>query len=243
MTREPASALQARVLAALATWRMLLGEPGEALPLAMRAVPMAEQVGADASTHMAWPRWASSRPSAASWRPGWRRSTPRFALACRTGDIEDIVRAATNRMYLLYTAGRFAEALDMARDGRQAARSLGAPPALTSVLDNNTAAVLIATGRWAEADQLLAELIGESAANVTRYLQLLPAGTGRRPGRDGSARRNWPAALRDSPEDPRLLGPLHACLAEQALNAGDLVTAADEVLHGLAALKGAALAE
>jgi DNA-binding CsgD family transcriptional regulator len=36
---------------------------------------------------------------------------------------------------------------------------------------------------------------------------------------------------------------LHACLAEQALNAGDLVTAADEVLHGLAALKGAALAE
>jgi DNA-binding CsgD family transcriptional regulator len=36
---------------------------------------------------------------------------------------------------------------------------------------------------------------------------------------------------------------LHACLAEQALNAGDLATAADEVLQGLAALKGAALAE
>ena len=35
---------------------------------------------------------------------------------------------------------------------------------------------------------------------------------------------------------------MHACLAEQALNAGDLVTAADEVLGGLAVLKGAALA-
>jgi hypothetical protein len=64
-------------------------------------------------------------------------------------------------------------ALEVARDGRRAARSLAAPPALTAFLDNNTAAVLTATGRWAEAGQLLAELVGESAANVTRYLQLL----------------------------------------------------------------------
>ena len=35
---------------------------------------------------------------------------------------------------------------------------------------------------------------------------------------------------------------MHACLAEQALNAGDLVTAADQVLAGLAVLNGAALA-
>ena len=49
--------------------------------------------------------------------------------------------------------------------------------------------------------------------------------------------------LGKSPEDPRLIGPLHACLAEQALNAGDLATAADEVTEGLAVLKDAALAE
>jgi DNA-binding CsgD family transcriptional regulator len=238
---EPASALQAQILAALASWRTLLGEPGEAMPLAMEAVSMAEQVGADREYAHGLAILGIITAQRGELESGLAALDTSFALACRTGDIEGIVRAATNRMYLLYTAGRVAEALDMARNGRHAARSLGAPPALTSVLDNNTAAVLTATGRWAEADQLLAELIGESHANVTRYLQLLQlelaVGRGERDHAEELAR-----ALRDSPEDPRLLGPLHACLAEQALNAGDLVTAADEVLHGLAALKGAALA-
>ncbi|MFI5064239.1 MAG: hypothetical protein ACHP9Z_09710 [Streptosporangiales bacterium] len=91
-----------------------------------------------------------------------------FTLARQSGSIEDIVRAAANQMYLLCTSGRFTEALEVARAGRQAARSLDAPPSLTSVLDNNTAAVLTATGRWAEADQMLAELVGESAVYGAR---------------------------------------------------------------------------
>ena len=45
---EPPSRLQARVLAALATWRMLLGELDAAQPLAVRAVAVARQAGADA---------------------------------------------------------------------------------------------------------------------------------------------------------------------------------------------------
>ena len=92
-----------------------------------------------------------------------------------------------------------------------------------------------------EAGRLLTELIGESRASVTRYLQLLQlelaVGRGER-----ERATQLATSLGDSPEDPRLLGPLHACLAEQALNAGDLVTAADQVLAGLAVLKGAALA-
>jgi DNA-binding CsgD family transcriptional regulator len=42
-------------------------------------------------------------------------------------------------------------------------------------------------------------------------------------------------------DDPRLTGPLHACLAEQALNSGDLATAAAEVMDGLAVLAGGRL--
>ena len=42
----PPSPLQARVLAALATWRMLLGEFDAALPLAVRAIATAQQAGA-----------------------------------------------------------------------------------------------------------------------------------------------------------------------------------------------------
>ena len=239
---EPVSALQARILAALANCRMLLGEPDEAMPLATQAVELAEKIGADVEYAHGLAILGIVQAQRGELEAGLAALHTSFTLACRSGSIEGVVRAAANQMYLLYTAGRATEALEVARDGRRAARSLGAPAALTSVLDNNTAAVLTATGRWAEADQLLAELIGESRANVTRYLQLLQlelaVGRGERDSAEELA-----TTLRKSPEDPRLLGPLHACLAEQALNAGDLATAADEVLQGLAALKGAALAE
>ncbi len=239
---EPVSALQARILAALANCRMLLGEPDQAMPLATQAVELAEKIGADAEYAHGLAILGIVQAQRGELEAGLAALHTSFTLACRSGSIEGVVRAAANQMYLLYTAGRSAEALEVARDGRRAARSLDAPAAMTSVLDNNTAAVLTATGRWAEADQLLAELIGESRANVTRYLQLLQlelaVGRGERDSAEELA-----TTLRKSPEDPRLLGPLHACLAEQALNAGDLATAADEVLQGLAALKGAALAE
>jgi DNA-binding CsgD family transcriptional regulator len=142
-------------------------------------------------------------------------------------------------MYLLGTAGRFTEALAVAREGRQVARSLNTPTALTSMLDNNTAAVLITTGRWAEAGRLLAELVGQSSGHVTRYLRLqqLELSVGR-----GQSQRTaeLAAALLKSTQDPRIIVQLHACLAEQALNVGDLPTAAGEILDGLAALPGTA---
>jgi len=239
---EPASVLQARILAATAAWRLFLGEPDEALPLARQAVAMAEEVGGVAERAHGLAALGIIQAQGGELEAGLAALNTSFALAHGIGSIEGVIRAATNHMYLLITVGRFAEALNVARSGRQAARSLGAPPALMWILDNNTAAVLTATGRWAEADQLLADLIGESQANVTRYLQLLQlelaVGRGERDRADELA-----TALRKSPEDPRLLGPLHACLAEQALNTGDLATAADEVRQGRAALAGAVLPE
>jgi DNA-binding CsgD family transcriptional regulator len=239
---EPASALQARILAAIAAWRLFLGEPDAAMPLALQAVSMAEQVGGVAERAHGLAALGIIQAQRSELEAGLAALNTSFALAYGIGSIEGVIRAATNHMYLLITVGRFTEALDVARSGRQAARSLGAPPALMWILDNNTAAVLTATGRWAEADQLLADLIAESQANVTRYLQLLQlelaVGRGERDRADELA-----TALGKSPEDPRLLGPLRACLAEQALNTGDLATAADEVLHGLAALAGAVLPE
>ncbi len=239
---DPPSTLQARVIAAHATLRMVLGELDEALPLAVRAVAVAEQAGADAEHAHGLATLGIIRAQRGDLEAGLAALRTSFDLARRAGSVEDVVRAAANHMYLLCTAGRFAEALTVARDGRQAARQLDMPTALTSVLDNNTAAVLVATGRWEEADQLLAELIGQSSENVIRYLQLqqLELAVGR-----GEAQRvaELAAALGDTPQDPRLTGPLHACLADQAVNTGDLATAAREVLDGLAVLAGAALPE
>jgi DNA-binding CsgD family transcriptional regulator len=113
---------------------------------------------------------------------------------------------------------------------------------MTLGIGTNAAAALVASGQWAEADLLLDELINESASNVTAYLQLLQLelAVGR-----GEHERAMVLAqtLRKAPEDPRLLGALHGCLAEQALNDGDLTTAAAEVMDGVAALAGAANAE
>jgi DNA-binding CsgD family transcriptional regulator len=238
---EP-SVLQARILAALAARRLFLGELDEAMPLALQAVAMAEHVGAVAERAHGLAALGILQAQRGELEAGLATLRTSFTLAHDAGSIEGVIRATTNHTYLLITVGRFTEALDVARGGRRAARRLGAPPGLMWILDNNTAAVLTATGRWAEADQLLADLIGESQANATPYLQLLQlelaVGRGERERAEELA-----TALRKSPEDPRLLGPLHACLAEQALNVGDLATAADEVLDGLAALRGAALPE
>ena len=238
----PPSALRARVLAALATHRMLLGEFAGALPVAEQAVAEARQAGAVAEQAHGLATLGVLLAQRGDPDAGIAALRTSFTLARGAGNIEDVVRAATSHMYLLCTTGRFTEALEVGRAGRQAARSLGAPPSLTAGLDNNTAAVLTATGRWAEADQLLAELVGESTAKATRYLELmqleLAVGQG-----DRARAARLATALAKAPSEPRLDGPLHACLAEQALHTGDLAVAADEVLAGLAALKGAAWAD
>ena len=233
----PPSAVRARVLAALATRRMLLGDFAEALPVAERAVVEARQAGAVAEHAHGLATLGIIQAKHGEPDAGMAALQTSFDLARRAGSVEDIVRAAANQVYLLHRAGRYTEALAVARAGRSAAQALDAPPGLTSTLDNNAAAILHATGRWAEADQFLAELVGESAASVTRYLELLQlelaVGRG-----DGQRAAQLAATLGKAPPDPGLVAPLRACLAEQALYAGDLATAAGEVLDGLAALAG-----
>lgn len=237
----PPSAMQARVLAALATRRVLAGDLDTA-PLAQRAVAVAQQVGAVAEEAHGLATLGIILARSGDMEAGLAALDTSLTLASRAGSIEDVVRAASNRMYLLCTAGRFTEALAVARDGQRAARSLGAPPGMTSVLDNNTAAVLTATGRWDEAGQLLTELIPTSSASVTRYLRLLAlemaVGRG-----DRENVAELVAALEKSPDDRRIIGAVHGCLAEQALYDGDLAAAVGEVVTGLSGLAGAELAE
>jgi DNA-binding CsgD family transcriptional regulator len=242
LEHEPPSELQARVLAALATRRMLLGEPDAARRLAERAVAAAQRAGADAVHAHGLCTLGVVKAQHGELDEGLADLQQAFTLARQAGSVEDTVRAAANRVYLLYRAGRHAEAVAAGYAGRSAVAALDAPPAMMSVIGNNAAGALVAAGRWAEADQMLTELVAESATNFTRYFQLmqleLAVSRGERERAAGLA-----ATLRKSPEDPRLIGPLHACLAEQALNAGDLAAAVTEVADGLAALAGAELAE
>jgi class 3 adenylate cyclase/tetratricopeptide (TPR) repeat protein len=239
---EPPSELQARVLAALATRLVFLGEADAALPHVSRAMAVAEQAGADAVYAHGLATLGIIEAQYGDLEAGLADLETAFTLACRAGSVEDIIRAAANRVHLLYCASRFADAVEAARAGRTAAAALGAPPVMTVGIGNNASAALIASGQWAEADRLLAELVTQSPTNFTRYLHLLQLelAVGR-----GQAERaaELAATLRKSPDDPRLSGPLHICLAEQALAVNDLAVAASEVIDGLAALAGADLAE
>jgi class 3 adenylate cyclase/tetratricopeptide (TPR) repeat protein len=239
---EPPSRLQARVLAALATWRVLLGAADTALPLVTKAMEIAEQIGADDVYSHGLATLGIIEAQYGDLEDGLADLQAAFTLACRVGSVEDAIRAAANRVHLLYRASRFAEAVEAGRAGRSAVAAMGAPPAITTGIGNNAAAALLASGRWAEADELLAELVAESTTNFTRYLQLLQlelaVGRG-----DSERAADLVAALRKSPDDPRLVGSLHACLAEQALADQDLAAAAMEVTDGLTVLSGAEMAE
>ncbi len=239
---EPPSRLQARVLAALATRRMLLGERDAAQPLAVRAVAVAEQAGADAERAHGLATLGIITAQHGDLEAGLAGLREAFTLAVRAGSVEDTIRAAANRVHLLNRAGRFGEAVEVGHEGRRAVTAMGAPPAITTGIGNNVASALVASGRWAEADQLLFELLAESTTNWTRYFQLLQLELAVARG-EAERAADLAAMLRKSPDDPRLVGALHACLAEQALNAGDLAVAAVEVVDGLAALSGAAMAE
>jgi DNA-binding CsgD family transcriptional regulator/tetratricopeptide (TPR) repeat protein len=238
---EP-SALQARVLAALATRRMLMGARNRTMSLALRSVAIAEQAGAAAVQAHGLATLGTIKAQRGQLDDGLADLRAAFTLARRIGSAEDTAQAAANHVYTLYRAGRFAEALDLARDVKDVLNALDAPPSMTLRIDTNAAAALVASGQWTEADLLLDELITASAASFTRYPRLLQLELA--VGRGEHERATTLAeTLRKAPEDPRVLGALHGCLAEQALNAGDLGVAAAEVVDGLAALTGATIAE
>jgi tetratricopeptide (TPR) repeat protein len=239
---EPPSELQARVLAGLGTWRVLLGDADAALPLVTKAMEVAQQTGSDAAYAHGLGTLGIIEAQYGDLEDGLDDLQAAFTLACRVGSIEDAIRAAANQVYVLYRAGRFAEAVEAGRAGRSAVAAMGAPPAVTTGIGNNAAGALFASGRWAEADQLLAELVAESTTNFTRYLQLLQLELAVGRGEPERA-ADLVATLRKSPDDPRLVGTLHACLAEQALAINDPAAAAVEVIDGLAALSGAEMAE
>jgi DNA-binding CsgD family transcriptional regulator len=239
---RPPPALHARVIAALATRRMLLGELEAALPLAERAIEVAERAGVDVELAHGLATLGIVKAQRGELDAGLADLRTSFALARQSGNIEGIVRAAANHVYLLSRAGRFTQALQVARDDWRILRAMSAPPALTSALSRNFAGVLVVTGEWDEAGRLLGELVDEASANVARYLRLLQLELA--VGRGETERAAELAArLRKSAEDPWLTGAFHACLAEQALSGGDLGMAAAEVIDGLAALSGAALDE
>ncbi len=233
--------LLARVLAAHATGLMVLGHLDAALPIADRAVATAQAVGADAQEAHALATRGVLLARSGQLDAGLSVLVRSFETAHRARSVEDVTRAAANHVYLLCTAGRFDEAIDVARAGRTVARALGAPPSATAMLDNNAAAVLVATGRWGEAAGFLADLVDEDpAAGAPLQLVRMELAVGQG---DDTRVRDLYATLSLVKGDPRVVAPMYAWSAEHALHVSDLGAATRDVVAGLAALDGHTLVE
>ena len=96
------------MLAALATRRMLLGEPDAARPLAERAVSVSvsvsQRTGADAVHAHGLCTLGIVKAQHGELKAVLADLQQSFTLARRAGSVLDMVRAAAKRVYLLYRA-------------------------------------------------------------------------------------------------------------------------------------------
>ena len=86
------------------------------MPLAVRSVAVAKQASAAAVQAHGLATLGTIKAQRGQLQDGLADLRAAFTLARRIGSAEDTVRAAANHVYILYRAGRFTEALDVARD-------------------------------------------------------------------------------------------------------------------------------
>ena len=159
-------------------------------------------------------------------------------IARRLGLVEQLFRSYINASDALYRAGRVAEALELAREGLEAAREFGTE-AKEHLLRAEIAERLLQTGQWDAAEQLLDEVIdscptGTTAADTLMHLGHLLAMRGE----FEQAHQATDDAEEHIPNSSasQWLGPLTMARAECELWAGFPEVAAGLVADSLARL-------
>jgi predicted ATPase len=160
---QPTSGLLAQVLAAHATGLMILGEYKRATSLATEAAEMAritESVYAEGHAEATLGVLSAHDISIEEGIKHLRRT---LAIARQCSDVELAMRGAVNMSYVLCTAGRLTDALDVISEGHQLINALDGPPSAFVELDHNAAAILTYTGRYSEAEELIDKITARPA--------------------------------------------------------------------------------
>jgi DNA-binding NarL/FixJ family response regulator len=232
---QPTSGLLAQVLAAHATGLMILGEYKRATSLATEAAEMAritESVYAEGHAEATLGVLSAHDISIEEGIKHLRRT---LAIARQCSDVELAMRGAVNMSYVLCTAGRLTDALDVISEGHQLINALDGPPSAFVELDHNAAAILTYTGRYSEAEELIDKITARPAGAASDYLQVLKLEI-------ATAQGNQPVftvvlnRLRDRPASPRLGTTIQACRAEHSLWGHDPTAAARHVDRGFSFL-------
>ncbi|MCW2739602.1 MAG: helix-turn-helix transcriptional regulator, partial [Blastococcus sp.] len=235
---EPVSSWQAAIVSGYSQALMLTGRFAEAREHAERAIALARQVpGGRAIEGHARNNLGASLAHLGEVERGIAELRTAAQIAEEESeDVDDIPRAIVNLQSVLFDVGRFAEALEVARQGITVVDQLGLQRRKGIWCRCDAADCLIALGRYSAAATVLDEAAGlqpggVDALRLTGMLGLL------------ALRRGRLAEARTSLEEARLLGahmldghlmiPIHHALAQTLRELGEqpaAVALADEVL-------------
>jgi DNA-binding CsgD family transcriptional regulator len=211
---------RARALAGLAQILNLQDRYAEARPLAEEAVELARSAGARQIEGHALNSRAVARSQVGEIDAALEDLREAMAIAQAIGDVDDIGRAYTNRVWVLKVGGRFPDAIALAFEGARVARRLGFLAFLGTHLLCNAADLLFSLGRWRESEAAIHEVeqIGPYGINEI-LVRELAARLALVRGHFEQAQRELeavaPRATRT--RDRQCIGPVQSSLAELAL--------------------------
>ncbi|HEX9044145.1 MAG TPA: AAA family ATPase [Candidatus Limnocylindrales bacterium] len=217
---------RARVLAGLAQALMLDGRFHESERIALGAIKVARAAGRQALPEeghalcslgigLAWSGRADEAPVLLERAQ---------AIAEDTDRTEDLFRALANRSTALDLLGRRTEAIRVAREGIERARSVGLEAVYGNFIRGNVANIMFLEGRWAEAAETCRTALEWSAAGpAVQDAEISLATVLTESAADDEAARQLGRALLalETHPDPQFVGPASRAAASFALWRGD----------------------
>jgi DNA-binding CsgD family transcriptional regulator/tetratricopeptide (TPR) repeat protein len=229
--RAWAAASEAGALMLASRYRESLSRAQEALAIAREAGALREESHALCTIGVALSMLGDLPSALAALRES-------LELAEQIDNLEEVCRVHTNLSSVLEMVGELEEAAQVALDGLERARKMGLELTGGGILAGNAALVLFKLGRWAQAEQLIADLLPDLSGLMRAYLMLVQAMlmTGR--GELAEAREQLSALGRLTRQntEAQLLGPLYAQCVEVALLDRKPYDAAGAVRDGLKAV-------
>ena len=240
LRRRGASSAHARAMAAKASALVVRARYRDSLRLANRALAMARRAGSPADEAYAAEIVGLDLTYLGQPEEGIPLLERARGLAEAGGDSEDLRRTFVNLTSALLRAGRRDEAVRIALEGFETAKSMGLERTWGRVQLVNAAVGLYDLGEWNRADTISSDAVGRGGADIeTCYFHLIRAQIATDRGQEDAASHIERAhALAAGVADPVLTASVAATEAEHALWQGDLAAVPSVVDRGLGLLEG-----
>ena len=172
MPQEPPSSDLAFVLASEAQMLLLNGRRAESMILGEQALQIATAVDSAAVQAHVLNTSCANLCAIGEFDRAVSAADDARAIAVRLGLVEEIGRSYVNGSDALDHSGRVGEAIVLAREGIEASRSLGIERRFGDCLRGEVAARLLHTGRWDEAEELVARVFDRGPTGLSELISL-----------------------------------------------------------------------